>query len=67
MPAEVHEIKPSLDETREIIQNLINALAKVSATPKHGGPASIGSARKIAYEALRDMPMRYVPRWVMCR
>lgn len=63
-PRHEHQIKPSLDETRDIIQNLIKALAKIRATPRHGGPASIGPARVLAYEAIRTMPMRYLPRRV---
>lgn len=58
---------PTPAQTRKVIQDLIDALAKISAGPRRGGPASIGPAREIAGEALRVMPMRYMPRdeeWV---
>lgn len=55
-------VGPTPAETRTVILNLCRALGKIGSTPRQGGPASIGPARAIAYEALRVMPMHYLPR-----
>lgn len=52
---------PTPAQSREVIHHLVRALGDIANPPRRGGPASVVAARKIASEALRDMPRRYMP------
>lgn len=58
---------PTPAEAREITDTLCQTLMQISCTPRRGGPATLGAARRIAYEVARDLPRLYLIRpqhWV---